>query len=87
MKRGITVEYDMHEDCYYVKKAKGTLTIEEIENAMNEYYGEDTFCIVMDTNNSYYGEQGIWIEIAPKGDSVKVYLYDTLRRMFEGVKK
>lgn len=87
MKKGITVEFDMHEECYWVQKAKGTLTLEEIQQALNEYHGEDVYCIMMDTNNSYYDEQGSWVDVAPKGDYVKAYCYDTIKRMFEGVKK
>ena len=58
MKRGITIEYDMHEDCYYIQKQHGTLTLEEIQQALNEYHGEDQFFIFFDTNNSFYDEQG-----------------------------
>lgn len=84
MKRGITIEYDMHESCYYVQKQKGTLTLEEIQQALNEYYGEDQYFIFMNTEYSYYDEQGTWVEVAPKGDCVKVYTYDTIKRMFGG---
>lgn len=34
-----------------------------------------------------YDEQGTWVDVAPKGDYVKAYLYSTIQRMFEGVKK
>lgn len=87
MKKGITVEFDMREECYWVQKAKGTLTLEEIQQALNEYHGEDVYCIMMDTNNSYYDEQGTWVDVAPKGDCVKVFTYDAVKRMFEGVRK
>lgn len=87
MKRGITVEFDMHEECYHIQKQHGTLTLEEIQQALNEYHGEDVYCIMMDTNNSYYDEQGTWVDVAPKGDCVKAYCYDTVRRMLEGVTK
>jgi hypothetical protein len=57
------------------------------QQALNEYHGEDQFFIFMDTNNSYYDEQGSWVDVAPKGVYVKAYCYDTVKRMFEGVKK
>lgn len=75
MKRGITIEYDMHEECYH------------IQQALNEYHGEDQFFIFMNTESSYYDEQGEWVDVAPKGDYVKAYTYDTIKRMFEGGKK
>lgn len=87
MKRGITIEFDMHEECYHIEKQKGKLDLEEIQNALNEYHGEDQFFIFMNTENSYYDEQGSWVDVAPKGDYVKAYCYDTVKRMFEGAKK
>lgn len=86
MKRGITIEYDMHEECYHIQKQKGTLTLEEIQQALNEYHGEDQFFIFMNTEYSYYDEQGTWVDVAPKGDYVKAYTYDTIKRMFGGGK-
>ena len=82
MKKGITIEYDMHEDCYYIQKQRGTLTLEEIQQALNEYHGEDQFFIFFDTNNSFYDEQGVWVDVAPKGDCVKAYTYSVIERMF-----
>ena len=82
MKRGITIEYDYHEDCYCIQKQRGTLTLEEVQQALNEHHGEDTFFIFMNTENSYYDEGGVWVDAAPKGDFVKAYTYDTIRRMF-----
>lgn len=71
MKRGITIEFDMHEECYHIQKQRG----------------EDQFFIYMNTENSYYDEGGGWVDVAPKGDYVKAYTYDTIRRIFEGVRK
>lgn len=87
MKRGITIEYDFKEDCYLIQKQRGTLTLEEIQAALNEYHGEDSFFIFMNTENSYYDEDGIWVDVAPKGDVVKAYTYDTVKRMFGGENK
>lgn len=84
MKRGITIEYDFKEDCYRIQKQRGTLTLEEIQQALNEHHGEDTFFIFMNTENSYFDEGGIWVDVAPKGDCVKAYTYDTIKRMFGG---
>ena len=83
MKKGITIEYDMHEGCYYIQKQRGTLTLEEIQQALNEHHGEDQFFIYFDTNNSFYDEQGVWIDVEPKGDCVKAYTYDVVKRMFQ----
>lgn len=83
MKRGISIEYDMHEDCYIIQKQRGTLTLEEIQQALNEHHGEDKYFIWFDTENSYYDEQGVWIDVAPKGDCVKAYTYDIVKRMFQ----
>ena len=46
--------------------------------------GDEVF---MNTENSYYDEGGVWVDVAPKGDFVKAYTYDAIKRMFEGVKK
>lgn len=83
MKKGITIEYDMHEDCYIIQKQRGTLTLEEIQQALNEHHGEDQFFIFMNTENSYYDEQGVWIDVEPKGDFVKAYTYSVIERMFK----
>ncbi|MCR4646259.1 MAG: hypothetical protein K5695_12765 [Oscillospiraceae bacterium] len=80
MKRGISIEYDMHEDCYIIQKQRGTLTLEEIQQALNEHHGEDQFFIYFDTNNSFYDEQA---SVAPKGDCVKAYTYSAIERMFK----
>lgn len=87
MKRGISIEYDGRENCYCIQKQRGTLTLEEIQKALNEYHGEDQFFIFFDTEQSFYDEQGIWIDVEPKGDFVKAYTYDTVKRMFEEVKQ
>ena len=83
MKRGITIEYDMHKGYYSIKKQRGTLTLEEIQQALNEYHGEDQFLIFFDTEKSYYDDQGVWIDVEPKGDCVEAYTYDTIKRMFK----
>lgn len=82
MKRGITIEYDYHESCYVIRKQRGTLTLEEIQQALNEAHGEDSFFIFMNTEYSYYDENDNWVEVAPKGDCVKAYTYDTVKTMF-----
>lgn len=82
MKKGITIEFDMHEECYHIQKQRGTLTLEEVQQALNEYHGENTFFIFMNTENSYYDEGGVWVDVASKGDFVKAYTYDTIKRMF-----
>lgn len=41
MKRGITIEYDFKENCHHIQKQRGTLTLEEIQQALNEYHGEE----------------------------------------------
>ena len=38
VKKGITVEYNMQEDCYEVVKARGVLNMDEIQEAMTERY-------------------------------------------------
>ena len=83
MKRGITIEYDMREDCYIIQKQRGTLTLEEIQQALNEYHGEDQFFIFFDTEKSYYDDQGVWIDVEPKGDCVEAYTYEAVKRMFQ----
>lgn len=83
MKKGITIEFDFHEECYYIQKQRGTLTLEEIQQALNEHHGEGSFFIFMNTEASYYDDQDNWVEVAPKGDCVKVYTYDTVAAMFK----
>lgn len=83
MKKGITIEFDYHEECYIIQKRRGTLTLEEIQQTLNEYSGEDSYFIFFNTENSYLDENDIWVEVEPKGDCVKVYCYDTVKEMFE----
>lgn len=84
MKKGITIEYNSHEGCYYIQKQRGTLTLEEIQQALNEHHGEDSFFIFMNTEYSYYAANGVWVDVVPKGDFVKAYTYDTVKSMFKG---
>ena len=50
VKRGITVEFDYSDDGYWVMKKRGSLTIEEIAQAINEHHGEDRYFFMIDTN-------------------------------------
>ena len=80
MKKGITVEYNMQEDCYEVIKARGVLNMDEIQEAMTERYGSDEIIFVQMRTGSWddYLQDIVndW-----KSDYVKVYLYDQLKRL------
>lgn len=78
MKRGITVEFDYKDAGYIVKKARGTLTIEEIVQAMIDDGNEGLYFIGVNTEG-FYDDSGNFLG-APKGDSVKCYSYDALKR-------
>lgn len=85
MKKGITVEFDYSDDGLWIRKAKGSLNIEEIAAAVNEYWGEDRYFMMIDTEapDGFYDE-GLFNEFVPKGDTVKVYGFDALKRLFGG---
>lgn len=80
MKKGITVEYNMQEDCYEITKARGVLNMDEIQEAMTERYGSDEIIFVQMRTGSWddYMQDIVndW-----KPDYVKVYLYDQLKRL------
>lgn len=80
MKRGITVEFDYKDDGYIVRKARGTLTIEEIVQALAESGYEGFYFIGINTE-CFYNDDGSF-EGFPSGDSVKCYSYDTIKREF-----
>ena len=84
MKKKITAEFDYSDDGYFIRKNSGTLTLQEIQRIINKEIGEGAYFIFMNTECSYYDENDIWTEVDPTGDSVKVFSYDVIRRMFSG---
>lgn len=46
MKRGVTVNFDYHEDCYEISKKKGILDLDEIQEALTEYYCSDEYFFI-----------------------------------------
>lgn len=88
MKRGISVEFDFNDDGYWVKKQRGTLTIEEIAQAINERSGEDRYFFMIDTNSpeGWYDDYNLNGDFVPKGDCVKVYSFDAMKRLTGAVK-
>ena len=80
MKKGITVEYNMQEDCYEVVKARGVLNMDEIQEAMTERYGSDEIIFLQMRTGSWVDE---FQDVATdwRSDYVKVYLYDQLKRL------
>ena len=88
MKRGISVEYDYSDGGYWVEKKRGTLTIEEIAQAINEHRGEDRYFFMIDTNSpeGWYDNYDLNGDFVPKGDCVKVYSFDAMKRLTGAVR-
>ena len=88
MKRGISVEFDFADDGYWVMKQRGTLTIEEIAQAINEHSGEDRYFFMIDTNSpeGWYDDYNLNGDFVPEGDCVKVYSFDAMKRLTGAVK-
>lgn len=86
MKRGISVEFDYSDDGLWIHKAKGSLNIEEIAATVNEYWGENRYFMMIDTEapDGFY-DAGLFNEFVPKGDTVKVYSFEATKRLF-GIK-
>lgn len=86
MKRGITVEFDYKDDGYWVQKKQGSLSIEEIAQAINEHCGEDIYFFMIDTNSpeGWYDDYDLNGDYKPKGDCVKVYSFDAIKRLMGG---
>ena len=79
MKKGIAIEFDYKDDGYSITKVKGTLTLDEIKNAITEYGDGGRFLLMFDTDpeEDQYGD---WAERG--GDFVKVYSLNTIESMY-----
>ena len=80
MKKGISIEFDYKDDGYGISKAKGTLTLDEIKDAISDYGDAGRFLLMFDTEPDE-GQFLEWVENG--GDYVKVYSLDTVERMFK----
>lgn len=79
MKKGIEVKFDYSDDGYEIIKKKGILDLDEIQDALTEYYGSDeVFFIKIKTG---YWDDGSMEVVRERSDYVKAYQYDTLKRM------
>lgn len=88
VKRGITVEFDYSDDGYWVMKKRGSLTIEDIAQAINERSGEDRYFFMIDTNapEGWYDNYNLNGDYEPKGDCVKVYSFDAMKQLTGAIK-
>lgn len=79
MKKGISIEFDYRDDGYNITKAKGTLTLDDIRNAISDYGDGGRFLLMFDTDTE--DQFGDWAENG--GDFVKVYSIGAVERMFK----
>lgn len=75
-------------DGYWVMKKRGSLTIEDIAQAINERSGEDRYFFMIDTNapEGWYDNYNLNGDYEPKGDCVKVYSFDAMKRLTGAIK-
>lgn len=82
MKKGIEREYDYKDDGIILRKRKGHLTLDEIQDTLTETEGcDEIFFIQVRT--------GIWDDqseyaIPASDDYVKCYSYTAIQRLFGG---
>lgn len=77
MKKGISIEFDYRDDGYNITKAKGTLTLDDIRNAITDYGDGGRFLVLIDTDVEYqYGDD-------MDGDFVKVWSIGCIERMYK----
>ena len=79
MKRGISVEFNYHEDCYEIEKKKGILDLDEIQDALTEYYGSDEIFLVKIKTGTW--DDGIEDVVRERSDFVQAYTIDQIKRM------
>lgn len=79
MKRGITVNFDYHEDCYEISKKKGILDLDEIQEALTEYYGSDEFFFIKIKTGTW--DDGLEDVVPERSDYVQAYTIDEMKRI------
>jgi hypothetical protein len=79
MKRGITVNFDYHEDCYEISKKKGILDLDEIQEALTEYYGSDEYFFIKIKTGTW--DDGLEDVVPERSDYVQAYTIDEMKRI------
>ena len=79
MKRGITVNFDYHEDCYEISKKKGILDLDEIQEALTEYHGSDEYFFIKIKTGTW--DDGLEDVVPERSDYVQAYTIDEMKRI------
>ena len=79
MKQGITVNFDYHEDCYEISKKKGILDLDEIQEALTEYYGSDEYFFIKIKTGTW--DDGLEDVVPERSDYVQAYTIDEMKRI------
>lgn len=79
MKRGISVEFNYKEDCYEISKKKGILDLDEIQQALTEYYGSDEIFLIKIKTGTW--DDQLQDVVPENSDFVEVYTLDQIKRM------
>ena len=79
MKRGISVEFNCKEDCYEISKKKGILDLDEIQQALTEYYGSDEIFLIKIKTGTW--DDGLEDVVPERSDYVQAYTIDEIKRL------
>jgi hypothetical protein len=79
MKKGISVEFNYKLDCYEIRKKKGILDLDEIQQALTEYYGSDEIFLIKIKSGAW--DDGLQDVVPENSDFVEVYTLDQIKRM------
>lgn len=79
MKKGISVEFNYKLDCYEIRKKKGILDLDEIQQALTEYYGSDEIFLIKIKSGTW--DDQLQDVVPENSDFVQVYTLDQIKRM------
>ena len=79
MKKGISVEFNYKLDCYEISKKKGILDLDEIQQALTEYYGSDEIFLIKIKTGTW--DDGLQDVVPESSDFVEVYSLDQIKRL------
>ena len=79
MKRTISVEFNYKDDSYGITKKKGVLDLDEIQEALTEYYGSDEIFFIKLKTGTW--DDGFMDAVPERSDYVQAYSVDALKRL------
>ncbi len=79
MKKGISVEFNYKLDCYEIRKKKGILDLDEIQQALTEYYGSDEIFLIKIKSGTW--DDQLQDVVHENSDFVEVYTLDQIKRL------